>query len=215
MTAPASAAPPARSRAAALPVEERRAAIVAAALPLFLEGGAGVTTREIAAAAGIAEGTIFRVFDDKHALIEAIVDAAFDPARVEAALDNIDRALPLEARLTKAVDILVRRSEAIFQVTSALATMRRPEDRTARKPPELHALVGLLAPDADQLRYPPEKTARLLRGLIFAGTSRMFSEGPSLTRPEIVAMFLHGVSRDHAEAKPDSKAHPKGGPGKC
>ena len=79
MPSPAPAAPPTptpptpptppRVRAAALPVEERRAAIVTAALPLFLEGGARVTTREIATAAGIAEGTIFRVFDDKHALI--------------------------------------------------------------------------------------------------------------------------------------------------
>jgi AcrR family transcriptional regulator len=207
MATPTPTAPPTRSRAAALPVEERRAAIVAAALPLFLEGGAGVTTREIAAAAGIAEGTIFRVFDDKPALIEAIVEAAFDPAPVEAALAGIDHSLPLEPRLAKAVDILIRRSEAIFQVTSALATMRRPEDRKSRKPPELHALVGLLAPDASRLRYPPEKAARLLRGLIFAGTSRMFSEGPSLTRPDIVSMFLHGVSREGAEKQ--------GGPGKC
>jgi AcrR family transcriptional regulator len=218
MPSPAPAAPPTptpptppRVRAAALPVEERRAAIVTAALPLFLEGGARVTTREIATAAGIAEGTIFRVFDDKHALIEAIVEAAFDPAPVEAALDGIDRSLPLEPRLGKAVDILVRRSEAIFQVTSALATMRRPEDRKARKPPELHALVGLLTPDADRLAYPPEKAARLLRGLIFAGTSRMFSEGPSLTRPEIVAMFLHGVCRDEAHGE----ARDQGGSGTC
>jgi AcrR family transcriptional regulator len=179
-------------------VEERRAAIVAAALPLFLENGARVTTREIAAAAGIAEGTIFRVFDDKHALIEAIVDAAFDPARVEAALAGIDPSLPLEQRLGKAVDILVRRSEAIFQVTSALATMRRAEDRKSRQPPELRELVGLLAPDADRLSHSPEKAARLLRALIFAGTSRMFAEGPQLSRAEIVAMFLHGVCRDEA-----------------
>jgi AcrR family transcriptional regulator len=196
MSGPASAPPPTRARAAALPVEERRAAIVTAALPLFLEGGARVTTREIAAAAGIAEGTIFRVFDDKHALIEAIVDAVFDPARVEAALAAIDTGLPLEQRLTRAVDILVRRSEAIFQVTSALATMRNVEERKPRKPPELRALVQLLAPDAERLTHPPDKAARLLRGLIFAGTSRMFSEGPPLTRPEIVAMFLHGVYRD-------------------
>lgn len=186
-----------------MPPDARRQTIIAAARPLLIASGAQFTTRQVAEAAGVAEGTIFRVFDDKHALIEAIVEAVFDPARVEAALDNIDRELPLEARLTKAVDILVRRSEAIFQVTSALATMRRPEDRKPRTPPELRGLVGLLAPDAGQLRYPPEKAARLLRGLIFAGTSRMFSEGPSLTRPEIVSMFLHGVSRE------------EGGPGKC
>jgi AcrR family transcriptional regulator len=197
-------------------VEERRAAIVAAALPLFLQNGARVTTREIATAAGIAEGTIFRVFDDKHALIEAIVDDAFDPAPVEAALEAVDHSLPLEQRLGKAVDILVRRSEAIFQVTSALATMRRAEDRKTRQPPELRALVGLLAPDADRLTHSPEKAARLLRALIFAGSSRMFSEGPSLTRTEIVTMFLHGVCRhDAAPHDADDFARGKGGPAPC
>ncbi|MFN8026958.1 MAG: TetR family transcriptional regulator [Acidimicrobiia bacterium] len=202
-TQPETQAPPAtRPRAAALPVEERRAAIVAAALPLFLEHGARVTSKEIAAAAGIAEGTIFRVFDDKPALLEAIVDAVFDPAPVEAALAGIDLELPLEQRLGKAVEIMVRRSEAIFQVTSALATMRRPEDRKPRKPPELRALVALLAPDAPRLTHSPEKSARLLRGLIFAGTSRMFSEGPSLTRAEIVTMFLHGVVKTESEGGP-------------
>ena len=52
-------------RAAALPADERRSMIVAAALPLLLEHGEMVKTRDIAAAAGIAEGTIFRVFATK------------------------------------------------------------------------------------------------------------------------------------------------------
>ena len=42
--------------------------IVAATLPLLLEHGELVTTRQIAEAAGIAEGTIFRVFADKDEL---------------------------------------------------------------------------------------------------------------------------------------------------
>ena len=90
-----------RSRAAALPPDERRAAIVAATLPLLLAHGARVTTRQIAEAAGIAEGTIFRVFPDKESLIEAAIETAFDPAPIEAALRAIDPSLPLEARLVR------------------------------------------------------------------------------------------------------------------
>ena len=65
---------PSRTRATALPPSERRAEIIAATLPLLLAHGASVTTRQIAEAAGIAEGTIFRVFPDKESLIEAVVE---------------------------------------------------------------------------------------------------------------------------------------------
>ncbi len=187
---------PSRPRASALPVEERRAAIVTAALPLFLQRGASVTTREIAEAAGIAEGTIFRVFDDKSALIEAIVEAAYDVEKVERAIDAIDRDLPLDLRVARAVDILVRRSEAIFKVTSTLATLHRPETIMARRPPQLRAIVRLLEPDAARLACSPEKATRLLRGLVWAATSRVFSDGPVLTRAEIVDLFLHGALRE-------------------
>ena len=75
-----------RKRASALPPDERRSAIIEATLPLLLEHGEMVTTRQIAEAAGIAEGTIFRVFADKDAVIAAVIDAAVDPAPIEAAL---------------------------------------------------------------------------------------------------------------------------------
>src|SRR5687768_2663903 len=83
-----------RPRASALPADERRAAIVAATLPLLVEHGAAVTTRQIAEAAGIAEGTIFRVFPHKDELIDAALETAFDHAPLEAALQAIDPALP-------------------------------------------------------------------------------------------------------------------------
>src|SRR6186997_786846 len=98
-----------RTRATALPPSERRAEIVAATLPLLLAHGSSVTTRQIAEAAGIAEGTIFRVFPDKERLIEAVVEAAFDTRAVDEALARIPATLPLEDRLVAAVDILRRR----------------------------------------------------------------------------------------------------------
>ena len=60
-------------RARPLPPEERRAVLVAATLPLVVKHGAKVTTKQIAEAAGVAEGTIFRVFPDKEALVRAAV----------------------------------------------------------------------------------------------------------------------------------------------
>src|SRR5579872_306697 len=76
-------------RAAAMAPPLRRSMIVHAALPLLLAHGEMVTTRQIADAAGIAEGTIFRVFADKDELIEAVVDAALDFEPLERALEAI------------------------------------------------------------------------------------------------------------------------------
>lgn len=54
--------------------EERRKAIVEAAMPLFARKGfAGTTTREIARSAGVSEALLFQHFPSKAALYQAIV----------------------------------------------------------------------------------------------------------------------------------------------
>ncbi|MFF8595875.1 hypothetical protein ACF061_31460 [Streptomyces sp. NPDC015220] len=50
---------PSRRRTAPMEPDQRRAMIVAMALPLVIEYGASVSTAKIARAAGIGEGTIF------------------------------------------------------------------------------------------------------------------------------------------------------------
>src|SRR3954468_8648399 len=97
---PSTATPPKPKRASALPPDERRAMIVAATLPLLLEHGDRVTSRQIAEAAGIAEGTVFRAFADKDEIIVAVIEAALDTEPLEAALNDIPPGLGFEERLT-------------------------------------------------------------------------------------------------------------------
>ena len=188
---------PSRTRATALPPSERRAEIIAATLPLVLAHGAAVTTRQIAEAAGIAEGTIFRVFPDKESLIEAVVESAFDSTSTDAALIAIDPSLPLEARLVEAVEILRRRVADLWQLRTALGMMQvssgGPSLTDKHHAPDLTPLANLFLADRDQVRRDPLEAAHLLRGLTIASTHPALILDEPLSSAEIVSLFLDGV----------------------
>src|SRR5664279_724275 len=188
---------PSRTRATALPPSERRAEIIAATLPLLLAHGSMVTTRQIAEAAGIAEGTIFRVFPDKESLIEAVVESAFDSTSTDAALDAIDRSLPLEPRLTAAVEILRRRVADLWQLRTALGMLQvssgGPSMTDRHRPPDLAPLAELFIPDRDRIKRDPLEAAHLLRGMAVACTHPALILDEPLSSPEIVSLFLDGI----------------------
>jgi AcrR family transcriptional regulator len=188
--------PPRSRRAAALPPDERRAAIVAATLPLLAKHGTHVTTREIAAAAGVAEGTIFRVFADKDALIDAAVESALDPAPVEAALAGIDLDLPFEQRLTIAVEILQVRIAEIWQLLSALGRSAPAKQKLRQR--DIAQLVVLFEPERARLRHEPRVAARLLRGLVLAMSHPALVAGEPMPPAEIVSALLDGIRTNQA-----------------
>src|SRR5256885_7171636 len=99
--------------------DERRAALVEATIPLLFEHGLEVSTRQIAAAAGVAEGTIFGVFESKNSLVVCSVIQALDPQVTLDGLAAIDRALPLRERLTLAADLVHARFADNAQLLTA------------------------------------------------------------------------------------------------
>jgi AcrR family transcriptional regulator len=190
-----------KGRATAMPMEERRSTIVAATLPLFLSQGAAVTTREIAQAAGIAEGTIFRVFPDKDSVVQAVVAEVFDPEPTLRELAAVDRGLPLRERLTDATEVLQRRLSQVFGLLDALGWIRPPEpDEPRPQPPAAindafrAAIADIVGPDEHRLRVPATEFAHVLRLLIFSGTHPMISDGRPLTPEQIVTILLDGLA---------------------
>lgn len=182
-------------RASALPPDERRAAIVEATLPLLLERGPNVTTRQIAEAAGIAEGTIFRVFPDKDAVLRAAVELAFDTDAAERALAAIDRALPFEEQLAEAVEIMQRRLSDIWRLVSTVGETAALRDRERTPPADLLALVGLFEPERKRLRADPETAARELRALTLAVSHPALYADEPMSPAEIVSLLLDGIRR--------------------
>jgi AcrR family transcriptional regulator len=165
--------------------------IVEATLPLLLEHGEMVTTREIADAAGIAEGTIFRVFPDKDALIEAVLEAAFDVGPLERALAGIDPSLPFEDRLATAIVILQQRVVDIWRLVSSVGT--KFHDKTRRPIADSDALVTMFETHCHRLTVEPAIAARLLRALTMAATHPMLV-GEPMAPSEIAQVFLFGIA---------------------
>ena len=205
-------------RAAPMSAEERRASILAATVPLLLERGREVTTRELAVAAGVAEGTLFRVFADKQELVRAAVAQVLDPAQLLdelAELAATSGGSSLHDVLVQAVTVLQvggQRITSIFVVAHQLLaegpghpggpSAASPHGhgpgpgRGRSHPMDLiaDALTALFAPHTAEVRRSPQDCARFLTAIVMA-TIRpgVPSSAVPLTPEEVVDLLLDGL----------------------
>jgi AcrR family transcriptional regulator len=185
-----------RERARPLAPGDRRDAIIAATRPLLYEHGRDTTTKLIAEAAGIAEGTIFRSFPTKEELFDAVLEREFDPEAFLALVAEIDPALPLRDRLVAYTALLQRRFLGIFRLMAAMGMPKPPakfQDEQVRRRLHDHGLVAVIAVDAEHLTLPVERVVELVRGLTFAASHPHLTDQRPLTPEEIVDVLLHGV----------------------
>src|SRR3954463_6061000 len=131
-------AAPRRRRAPAMSQEDRREALVQATIPLLLVHGANVTTNQIAKAADVAEGTVFRAFKDKQELLVCALRTAMAPNTEIELIDRIPATDPIEKRLTSAVEAITGYLDRMWSLMSALRdTGFDPHEDGERKgPPE-------------------------------------------------------------------------------
>lgn len=197
---------PTRRRAPGMSPDQRRAMIVAAALPLVAEYGAAVTTSRIARAAGIGEATVFRVFKDKDEVLDACLAEVTDPDHVLRELASIPRDEPLPVRLAEAAAVIRAHLERMGTVLSALYASGHRRGRSAGDRPSpggratsaqaVHdAVTALIEPDRAALRLAPEKAAAILLGML--SPWRVPPPGDAEPTPgELIDVLLHGVLRD-------------------
>ena len=137
---------------------ERRRRVLEAARAVFLEHGyEHATTREIAARADVAVGTVFVYARDKRDLLMAIVNDDLE-ALTDTTLSELDPALPFLDRLMALFEPRYRywvRDPEISAVALAETTAYRSDDipgETARFLRRREAMIGKLADmiDAEQ-----------------------------------------------------------------
>ena len=190
------------TRAAPLPLDERRAALIAATEPLLERFGREVSTRQIAEAAGVAEGTIFRAFATKEALIDAVIEDAFDTHRTCNELAQIDSGLSLEERLCAAVVILQDRLRRVVTLFGSLRLRREAHDHDRFRAKQqadnelLNSAIALLIePDRDRLRLDVMEAASALRTITFSITHPILGDQRLAQPRQIVDLVLYGIRR--------------------
>lgn len=180
--------------------EDRRAAVLDAAIPLLRERGPGVTTRELADAAGVAEGTLFRVFADKAAIVDAALERALDPEPVVAELITMDRS-DLHGLLAGVIDVIGTRARDAAALVAVSMQVRAVECAPPRAPhrhrhPHLEAVVtavtDLLRPHTERLRRPPEVCARTLVGVVLTASGPM-ARDLRLDIGDVTALLVDGM----------------------
>lgn len=198
-----------RERATPLSAEERRLAIIESVIPLLIDQGPSVTTRQIAEAAGVAEGTLFRVFPDKRTLLLAVAEYLVDPDRGEQALvASLEPASDLASKVEAVIDHLRDRMGNVTLVIMALRHAVIGEDAVEGShmgPPAFLAesnqrlieaiATHVFAPHQPELRIQPSQAALILRTQVFGMWHPGIGHETPMTPADLSDVLLEGMAR--------------------
>lgn len=166
--------------------------IIEAVMPLLAEHGRDISSKQIAEAAGIAEGTVFRAFGDKESLIEAAIVKFLDPEPLRRGLRAIDPALPLDQKVLAIVMLMRERFGEVFRIMAMVGG--GPPPRRHERHEFAMIIARLLEPEAERLNWPPERIAHIIRLISFASSLPVLNEHTEFTDTELASIVLYGVA---------------------
>lgn len=168
--------------------------IIDVAIPLLLDHGRDVTTKQIADAAGIAEGTVFRAFGDKESIIDAAIERFLDPEPTTRALRGIDPEEPLRDKVMTVLLVIRARMEGIMGIMGAIGP--RPMPERPRETDFVQLVTSVLGPDLERMRAKPAEIAHFIRLVAFGSSIRPFNEGFELTVDQLTDLIVDGIARE-------------------
>ncbi|BCJ40333.1 TetR family transcriptional regulator [Actinoplanes ianthinogenes] len=163
--------------------QRNRARLLEVAEEVFAERGATVATEEIARAAGVGIGTLFRHFPTKEALLQEVYLARLrrltdDAATAPTLADWIRRAVEqsrvknafADALTEAGVDPRGVAADVHRDLLAAIGTLLRRDQSTGAVRPDLRVpdIVGLLAGASRAVEVAPDSQSRILE-VLFAG----------------------------------------------
>ena len=194
--------------------EERREQILTAVVPVIAEFGAATSSKQLADAAGVSEGTIFRVFDDKLALFRAVFRQEAEAAyRIDSLasqefenLDAVTRAI---------VETCVERIGRFMTIAPALlSALRADHGHDDFKHGEqahvqfIRDIAALIEPFASELRVPTTAAATTIAAVATTAAHVWGLGDTALDSESAIDILLHGISNTARPAPPPAAPLP-------